>query len=131
MNNLIAKVEIEQFYIQDIKYPFYIRVEDKKYFNIAEITKDVKFLAPLDNLLWDRELVKELFNFEYTWEVYTPVVKRKYGYYVLPVLYGDEFIARFEPEIYRDESELRIKEWWWEDGVLLTNEISIALKKSF
>jgi len=47
-------------------------------------------------MMWDRELVKELFSFEYRWEVYKPVTEREYGYYVLPVLYGDSFIACFE-----------------------------------
>ncbi|MFD1906211.1 DNA glycosylase AlkZ-like family protein [Paenibacillus rhizoplanae] len=41
-------------------------------------------LAPLDNLLWDRELILQLFGFQYRWEVYKPVLEREYGYYVLP-----------------------------------------------
>ena len=45
----------------------------------------IEFLPPLDGLLWDRELVRQLFGFCYTWEAYTPAAKRTYGHYILPV----------------------------------------------
>ena len=54
-------------------------------------------IDPLDKLLWARDLITALFGFQYRWQVYKPVAEREYGYYVLPVLYGDRFIARFEP----------------------------------
>ncbi len=73
------------------------------------------FLAPLDNVLWDRQLIEELFEFSYTWEVYKPAAKREFGYYVLPVLYGDELVARWEPR--RTESALSCRGWWWEPPV--------------
>ena len=80
-----------------------------------EPEKRVRFLAPLDNLLWDRSLVEAIFGFEYRWEVYVPAEKRKYGYYVLPVMCGDELIARMEPERF-DGTTFRIARWWWEPG---------------
>src|SRR5262245_4656775 len=49
----------------------------------------VAFLAPLDPLVWDRDLLERLWGFEYRWEVYVPAPKRRWGYYVLPLLYGD------------------------------------------
>ena len=55
------------------------------------------FLAPLDPLVWDRDLLERLFGFEYRWEVYVPAPKRRWGYYVLPLLYGDRFVGRIEP----------------------------------
>lgn len=58
--------------------------------------KRCELLAPLDCLLWDRRLIRELFGFDYTWEIYTPQPKRKYGFYVLPLLYGDSFAGRVE-----------------------------------
>ncbi|MGC9384413.1 MAG: DNA glycosylase AlkZ-like family protein [Kosmotogaceae bacterium] len=73
-------------------------------------------MAPLDNLLWDRKLVKVLFDFENVCEVYKPVKERKFGYYVLPVLYNDRFIARFEPEYSKKKKMLVIKNWWWEEN---------------
>jgi len=76
----------------------------------------VSFIAPLDPLLWDRKLVSSLFDFTYTWEVYTPVSKRKYGYYVLPVLFGDRLVARIEPRFDRQARHLHVAGVWFEKG---------------
>ncbi|HYX76587.1 MAG TPA: F0F1 ATP synthase subunit beta, partial [Gaiellaceae bacterium] len=59
----------------------------------------VAFLAPLDPLAWDRDLLLRLWGFDYRWEVYVPAAKRRYGYYVLPVLHGDRLVGRIEPRI--------------------------------
>jgi uncharacterized protein YcaQ len=76
----------------------------------------VTFLAPLDPLAWDRDLLLRLWGFHYRWEVYVPAAKRQYGYYVLPLLYGDRFVGRIEPRIDRRAGTLRILGLWWEDG---------------
>ena len=91
----------------------------------------VVFIAPLDNLIWDRRLARDLFDFDYVWEVYKPAAERQYGYYVLPVLYGDRFVARFEPEQDKEAGVLRIKQWWWEPGVAVTDEMRSALRAAF
>lgn len=130
---LLEKDEIKELYVGDIKYPFYIKKEDLDLLNeIPDTDKnEMKFIAPLDNLLWDRTMIKNIFGFDYSWEVYLPVNKRKYGYYVLPVLYNNRFVARFEPEMYRGEKELHIKKWWWEEDVIVTEELKSALKQTF
>jgi hypothetical protein len=74
------------------------------------------FLAPLDPLVWDRQFLRSLFEFDYLWEVYVPAAKRKWGYYVLPLLYGDRFVGRIEPRIERRTRTLRVVGLWWEDG---------------
>ncbi len=74
------------------------------------------FLAPLDPLAWDRDLLRSLWSFDYTWEVYVPERKRKFGYYVLPLLFGDRFVGRIEPRIDRKTGTLRILGLWWEAG---------------
>ena len=76
----------------------------------------VAFLAPLDPLAWDRDLLLRLFDFDYRWEVYVPAAKRRWGYYVLPLLYGDRFVGRIEPRIDRAAGTLRVLGLWWEDG---------------
>jgi hypothetical protein len=76
----------------------------------------VAFLAPLDPLAWDRQLLRSLFDFEYVWEVYVPAVKRRWGYYVLPVLFGDRLVGRIEPRIDRAASAVRILRLWWQPG---------------
>ncbi len=87
-----------------------------------------RFIAPLDNLMWDREMIQALFAFRYRWEVYTPVAKREYGYYVLPVLYGSRFVARFEPEPVNKALCLRVKAWWWEDGTRVSGAMLSAVE---
>jgi len=88
-----------------------------------------ELLAPLDNLLWDRKLIKALFGFDYKWEIYTPAVQRKYGYYVLPVLYGDMFIGRLEAVCERKAGTLIIKNIWYESGVKPGKRLTDALDK--
>ncbi|MGH2475480.1 MAG: winged helix-turn-helix domain-containing protein [Candidatus Limnocylindrales bacterium] len=76
----------------------------------------VAFLAPLDPLVWDRGLLRSLFDFDYVWEVYVPAPRRRWGYYVLPILAGDALVGRIEPRIDRSRGELCILGVWWEDG---------------
>jgi uncharacterized protein len=76
----------------------------------------VAFLAPLDPFCWDRDLMRRLFDFDYVWEVYVPAAKRRWGYYVLPILHGDRLVGRIEPRIERRAGTLRIAGLWWEDG---------------
>lgn len=83
----------------------------------AEIyEKRLEFIAPLDNMMWDRRLIKALFGFDYKWEIYTPVIERKYGYYVLPVLYGNQFAGRIEVVADKKEKRLIVKNFWAESG---------------
>lgn len=82
----------------------------------ARAAPSVSFLAPLDPLLWDRRLLKSLFGFEYTWEVYVPAPKRRFGYYTLPILFGDRLVGRIEPRLERRERRLRIAGAWFEEG---------------
>lgn len=76
----------------------------------------VSFLAPLDPLVWDRRMLRELFGFDYLWEVYVPEKKRRWGYYVLPVLFGDRFVGRIEPRLDRKTGTLAILGIWFEGG---------------
>ena len=76
----------------------------------------VAFLAPLDPLVWDRELLRSLWDFDYVWEVYVPAAKRRWGYYVLPLLFGDDLVGRIEPRLDRASGTLRVLDLWWEAG---------------
>lgn len=125
--NLWESGEIIQLYVEDIKNPFYILKEEEPLLANANHSMLVKFLAPLDNIIWDRDMTKQLFDFAYSWEVYTPVMKRKYGYYVLPVLYGNKLIARFEPEITTKNRPFQIKHWWWEPNVVITEQLLASI----
>ncbi|MFI5262599.1 MAG: DNA glycosylase AlkZ-like family protein [Candidatus Limnocylindrales bacterium] len=76
----------------------------------------VTFLAPLDPLVWDRDLLRLLFGFDYVWEVYVPEARRRWGYYVLPLLFGDRLVGRIEPRIDRRAGTVTILGLWWEPG---------------
>lgn len=84
-------------------------------------------IAPLDCLLWDRKLLRALFGFSYTWEIYTPAAKRQYGYYVLPLLYGERFIGRMEAVADAKAGVLRVNHVWYEDGVRRTEALAQAV----
>ena len=122
------KVEVEEL-PGDI---FYLLQEDKKLVNRSkkgDPIQEAALIAPLDNLLWDRKNVKRIFDFSYIWEVYKPKEKREYGYYVLPVLYGDRFVARLDPGFDKKTRILTINNWWWEDGVNPDGQMIEALKR--
>lgn len=76
----------------------------------------VTFLGPLDPFAWDRPFLRALFDFDYVWEVYVPGPKRRWGYYVLPILFGDRLVGRLEPRIDRARGVVRVLGAWWEAG---------------
>jgi uncharacterized protein YcaQ len=81
-----------------------------------EPAASVAFLPPLDPLMWDRGLLRPLYDFDYVWEVYVPEAKRRWGYYVLPVLFRDRLVGRIEPRIDRSGRRVQVLGAWWEDG---------------
>lgn len=81
------------------------------------------FIAPLDNFLWQRDLLRTVYNFDYTWEVYKPAAIRQYGFYVLPVLYGDRFVARCDMVVNHKTRALELRGWWWENDVELDADL--------
>lgn len=135
VQRLLLKDSIREVRVDGVKLPLYMRTADVPTLEAALADETAPTdtaktgadcfaaaLAPLDNLLWDRELIHQLFNFQYRWEVYKPAAVREYGYYVLPLLYDDRFIARFEPVMNRKTGILTITRWWWEPGESLTAE---------
>jgi uncharacterized protein YcaQ len=80
--------------------------------------EEVTFLSPLD-IVSARGRAKKLFDFEYKWEVYTPLHLRRWGYYVLPILYGDRLVARLDPKLDRKTMTLEIKGFWNEEDAPL------------
>ena len=74
------------------------------------------FIAPLDPIMWDRGALIPLYGFDYRWEVYTPAARRRWGYYVLPILFGDRLVGRIEPRIDRGARVVRVLGLSWETG---------------
>ncbi len=121
--------------VEGIKPLFYYRAEDNALMQaVVEGSADLKprmsFIAPLDPLMWDKAMIQALWDFQYSWEIYTPAVKRKYGYYTLPVLFGDQFVGRIAPVSDRKEGILRVKGLWWEPEVRQTKKLQAALERT-
>jgi uncharacterized protein len=76
----------------------------------------VAFLPPFDPVVWDRALLGSLFQFDYVWELFIPPAKRRWGWYVLPLLFRDRLVGRTEPRIDRTGGRVEILDRWWEDG---------------
>lgn len=121
IKRLVARGEIIPVNIAEISdKTFYLRARDLPALERVQSENPqpgAAFLAPLDNLLWNRKKNGWLFDFEYIWEVYKPKQLRQYGYYVLPVLYGDQFIARCDYAFDKKARKLTLQNWWWEYGV--------------
>jgi uncharacterized protein len=77
-------------------------------------TEETTFMSPLDPVS-ARGRAKPLFGFDYTWEVYKPVEKRLFGYYTMPILWGDRLVGRFDPKLDRSTGTLMVLGLWLED----------------
>jgi uncharacterized protein len=132
---LMGEGKLCEVQVAGIEYPCYLRNADlptlKASLDDEAVPSQAAIIAPLDNLLWDRRFIEALFGFNYRWEVYKPKAQREYGYYVLPVLYGDRFVARFEPGYDKRKGIMTIKNWWWEADVEVTSEMHSALQEAF
>jgi hypothetical protein len=80
----------------------------------SPVPQRTTFLSPFDRLIHDRARAEALWGFYYRLEMYVPVVKRQYGYYVVPILRGDKIVGRIEPVHDRKAGVLRVKGVWWE-----------------
>jgi uncharacterized protein len=118
---LLQDGKIVEIQVEGMKHSVYIAKENinllEKVVENPESSSTIRFLAPLDNMLWDRKLIAEVFGFEYKWEVYTPAEQRKYGYYVLPILCGHKLIGRIEFSTDKKTKTLQVKSLWWEDRI--------------
>ena len=121
--------------VEGIKTGFYYCTEDEPLMlAVLAGTIDKKarmeFLAPLDPLLWDKALIAALWDFHYSWEIYTPAGKRQYGYYTLPVLWGSDFIGRIEAVTGQKNRTLRVKNIWLEPGVRQTKKLQLSFNRT-
>ena len=131
---LVEQGDMSPVQIEGNGQTYYMLACDLPYLEQARAdtpTPQVVFIAPLDNLMWSRKLIERLFGFSYVWEIYKPAPQRRYGYYVLPVLFGDRFVARFDSRLDRKAGKLAILSWHWEPGESLTDELAGALREAW
>ena len=125
---LEAAGEILPVRVEGITAPLYILTEDLPLLEAVIRDEDdrkprLEFIAPLDPMMWDRKLIEAVWGFRYSWEIYTPAEKRRYGYYVLPVVYGEGFAGRIEAAADRKNGRLVVKNVWYEPGVRPTKKL--------
>ena len=145
LENMLADGEIIEVKVDGWKATQYALADDEKIISSLSAgripkawkpvdtttTEEAVFLAPLDHVS-ARGRAKDLFGFEYVWEVYKPEHKRKYGYYVLPVLWGDRLVARFDSKLDRTTNTFIILGFWLEDKALGKNTaFAEALARGF
>ncbi|HKR66379.1 MAG TPA: winged helix DNA-binding domain-containing protein [Thermoanaerobaculia bacterium] len=114
VDEMIASGELVEVAIEDssrryLASPAFLATPRVRYDN------RVRILGPLDPLLWDRTLVRDVFDFEYAWEVYKPAPQRKWGWYVCPLLYRDRLVGRIDARV--EGNVLDVKKLWIEEDV--------------
>lgn len=119
-------------HVEGISAPLYILAQDASLLEAVlaggiDRKARLEFLAPLDPMLWDRKLIEAVWDYRYSWEIYTPAEKRKFGYYVLPMLYGENLIGRIEAAADRKTNTLLVKNIWFEPGIRQTKKLSAAI----
>ena len=128
--DLLKDGEITDVQVEGIGSRFYLLSEDlsilEKAMDESLTSNRCEFMAPLDPMLWDKQLIEKIFDFKYSWEIYVPQEKRKYGYYVLPLLYGDRFVGRIEPVI--KDGKLIVRNIWLEPGIRMTKKLNKAIE---
>ena len=123
---------IQRASVEGIRFPLYFLTEDLPLVeavlsDAVDLRQRLEFLAPLDPVLWDRKLVEAIWDYQYSWEIYTPAEKRKFGYYVLPILYGEKLAGRIEAAADRKAETLVIKNLWYESGIRQTKKLNAAV----
>jgi uncharacterized protein YcaQ len=113
VDEMIADGELVEVTLEDsarryLAVPSFLKTRRPRY------DDRVRILGPLDPLLWDRDLVRHVFGFDYVWEVYKPESQRRWGWYVCPLLHRDRFIGRIDARIER--GTLVVRKLWLEEG---------------
>jgi uncharacterized protein YcaQ len=82
----------------------------------------MRLLSPFDPVVRDRRRLLRLFGFDYRFEAFVPAKKRRYGYFVLPVLEGERFVGRADVKLHRQRSALQVSGLWWEAAIRVTKK---------
>lgn len=121
---LVAAGELLQVQVHGWNVPGYVHAAHAEWLGQAVQGRlratHTALLSPFDPLVWDRARVQAMFGFEYTIECYTPAPKRRFGYYVLPILHRGRLVGRLDAKAHRSTGEFEIKALFLEHGVKAT-----------
>lgn len=127
----LARVEVE-----GAAKAYYMLVEDleslSQYDQASSSSghQSLRFLPPLDNLLWRRPRLVDVFDFEYKWEIYTPAAKRQFGCYAMPILYKDMLIGQMDARVDRTNKALIIRNLYFGSNTKPSSGLSKALSRA-
>jgi uncharacterized protein YcaQ len=114
---LVERGELVPVDVEGVRGKRFVIAEDVELLEAPpEPPPSVAFLPPFDALVWDRGLLGSLFDFDYVWELFVPPEKRRWGWYVLPITFGDRIVGRIEPRIDRADARVQVLDVWWENG---------------
>jgi uncharacterized protein YcaQ len=134
-NALLKENRIREVNVEGCKDKFYCLSEDvtiiDEVLSEPKLKSRTELIAALDSMMWDRKIIKELFDYEYKWEIYTPEEQRKYGYYVLPILMGEQLIGRTEVIADSKKKILVVKNIWFEKNIKPTKKILADLDRCY
>jgi uncharacterized protein YcaQ len=133
LDQLVSEEKVVKYSIDGDKNPYYCLPGDTD--RLEELDSDFEFdeirlFVYFDNMMWNRERIMELFGFESRLETYVPKDQRVYGYYHLPVLYGDRLVARVEPKMDRQNKIMIIRGYWMEDDFEPTEHYEDELSRN-
>ena len=133
LDRLVSEEEAVKHSVDGDKNPYYCLPGDLD--RLEELGSgfgfdEVRLFVYFDNMMWNRERIMELFGFERRLETYVPKDQRVYGYYHLPVLYGDRLVARVEPKMDREKNVMIIRGYWVEDGFEPTEDYEDKLSRN-
>ncbi|TBR21477.1 winged helix-turn-helix domain-containing protein [bacterium] len=113
---LLKDGEAVELRVEGAEEPWYALAADVPALENPPEPSGTTLLSPFDSLMWHRERVVRLFDFDYKIEVYTPAPKRRYGYYVLPILHDGRLVGRLDPKNHRDRKVLEVRRVHLEAG---------------
>lgn len=122
----LKKKRVVEVEVKGARGTWLARPEDLEGAEALPAPTGTTLLCPFDSFLWRRERAEELLDFHYRIEIYTPAAKRKYGYYVLPILHEGRLVGRLDPKLHRDRGELEIKSIHLEKGFRRTKAFDAA-----
>jgi uncharacterized protein YcaQ len=134
VEEMIRDGKLRPLSIEGVKHTYYVLDEHLPTLeeSHAQTNERALFIAPLDNLLWNRKMISEIFDFDYAWEVYKVPEKRIYGYYVMPILHGTSFIGRIDPKLDRQNKRMIINSLALEEKKLeenIVDELAASLQR--
>lgn len=90
---------------------------EKRLIDLPKPSSRMRIINPFDPTIRDRDRIKNMFGFDYKIEIFVPAAKRKWGYYVYPLIEADKFVGRIELKADRKKGVMTIVNFWQEDGV--------------